>query len=73
MTGKGTIYRKADLHIHTPASNCFSTTEKSVTAAQIVEEAKRKGLEIIGITDHNDIDSCLDSTHMEIISHILQE
>lgn len=55
MTGKGTIYRKADLHIHTPASNCFSTTEKSVTAAQIVEEAKRKGLEIIGITDHNDI------------------
>lgn len=55
MNSKGTIYRKADLHIHTPASSCYS--DKSVTAVQIVEEALSKGLEIIAITDHNDIAS----------------
>lgn len=55
MVDIGTRFRKSDLHIHTPASKCFAKDEKSITAAQIVEEAAKKGLEIIGISDHNDI------------------
>jgi len=52
---KGTTFRKADLHIHTPASACY--LDKTVTATQIVEEAIRKGLDIVAVTDHNDIAS----------------
>jgi len=51
----GSYFRKADLHIHTPVSTCYSADEKKVTAKEIVDEAEGKGLEIIGITDHNDI------------------
>jgi len=55
MEPKGSIFRKADLHIHTPASNCYSKEEKGNTAVQIIEDAASKGLEVIGVTDHNDI------------------
>lgn len=48
---KGTVFRKADLHIHTPASKCFSTAEKDITARDIIEEAAKKGLEVIGNVD----------------------
>lgn len=46
--------KKLDLHVHTPASHDF--TDKKVTAVQIIEEAKRKGLDAIGIADHNSVD-----------------
>lgn len=52
---KGTIFRKADLHIHTPASKCYKQDEKHIGASEIVSEAISKGLQIIAITDHNDI------------------
>lgn len=55
MIDKGARFRKADLHIHTPASTCFSTKEKTIKPEDIVKEAANKGLEIIGITDHNNI------------------
>ncbi|MFC1900586.1 PHP domain-containing protein [Chloroflexota bacterium] len=47
----GLTYRKADLHIHTPASICYY--DKSVTPEQIVDIALETGLEVIAITDHN--------------------
>ena len=44
-----------DLHIHTPRSECYS--DSSVTAEQIVDAARRAGLEAIGITDHNTVEA----------------
>ena len=41
---------KADLHIHTCLSPCGDT---DMTPAMIVKEAKSKGLDVIGICDHN--------------------
>jgi len=49
------LYRKIDLHIHTPCSECYG--DKSVTAKQIVDAARRAGLEAIGITDHNIVEA----------------
>ncbi len=48
-------YRKIDLHIHTPRSECYG--DGSVTAEQIVDAARRAGLEAIGITDHNTVEA----------------
>lgn len=41
---------RADLHIHTLLSPC---ADLEMTPANIVQKAKEKGLQIIGITDHN--------------------
>lgn len=41
---------RADLHIHTLLSPCG---DLSMSPARIIDEAARKGIEIIGITDHN--------------------
>lgn len=51
MEVPGLIYRKIDLHIHTPASKCYE--DKSVTPENIVEKAVEEELEAIAITDHN--------------------
>jgi len=51
----GFTYRKADFHIHTPASVCYG--DKSVTPEQIIDTALDNGLEIIAITDHNTFES----------------
>ncbi len=47
-------FRKLDLHVHSPASHDF--LDKMVTAEQIIESAKGKGLDAIAITDHNTVD-----------------
>lgn len=49
--GQGLRFRNVDLHVHTPASDCF--TEPEVTAQDIVCQALDVGLEAIAITDHN--------------------
>ncbi|MFC2070374.1 PHP domain-containing protein [Chloroflexota bacterium] len=49
------IFRKANLHIHTPASLCYN--DKSVTPEQIVNAALAGGLDVIAITDHNTFDA----------------
>ena len=51
MMYKGTRWFKCDLHVHTTASECFE--EKTVTPEQWVEEAIKKGLDCIAVTDHN--------------------
>lgn len=47
----GLSFKKMDLHIHTPLSECF--VDKTVTPDQIVEKAINAGLIGIAITDHN--------------------
>ena len=46
--------RKLDLHVHTPASHDFA--DKAITAEQVVEQAKKVGLDAIAITDHDSVD-----------------
>ena len=48
---QGLTYRKVDLHLHTPASDCF--LDKKITPADIVRKAVKEGLDAIAITDHN--------------------
>ncbi len=47
---------KADLHIHTVLSPC---ADLEMTPANIVERAKKSGIQIIGITDHNSTKNAL--------------
>ena len=47
----GLRYYAVDLHVHTPASECFA--DKSVTGRHIVDAAIAAGLEAIAIADHN--------------------
>ncbi len=44
---------KVDLHLHTPASEDYQ--EENVTYLEILQEAERKGLDIIAFTDHNTV------------------
>jgi len=46
---------RADLHIHTVLSPCG---DLDMSPGRIVEEAVRRGLDIIGITDHNSTLHC---------------
>jgi len=48
---QGLFFKKFDLHVHTPASNCF--LEKEITPEQIVQKAIQMKLSAIAITDHN--------------------
>jgi energy-coupling factor transporter ATP-binding protein EcfA2 len=47
----GLKWFKCDFHLHTTSSECFE--EKMVTAKDWVEEAIKKDLDCIAITDHN--------------------
>lgn len=49
----GSVFRKIDLHVHTPKSACYS--DQSVTPEQIVDAAVANGLEAIAVTDHNTV------------------
>jgi len=46
---------KADLHTHTVLSPCG---DLEMSPANIVKKAKEKGLDILGITDHNSTKNC---------------
>ncbi len=46
---------RADLHIHTVLSPCG---DLEMSPLQIIEKARAKGLDIIGITDHNSTRHC---------------
>jgi PHP family Zn ribbon phosphoesterase len=47
----GLVFRRLDLHVHTPASKCYSSPDH--TPEQIVQAAVHQGLSAIAITDHN--------------------
>lgn len=62
----GAKFRKADLHVHTPASEDIADRWKDATPTELVDFALEAGLEIIAITDHNTVDWCelvLDAAH----------
>jgi PHP family Zn ribbon phosphoesterase len=44
---------KMDLHMHTPASADYQ--QKNVTYLEILQEAERRGLDIVAFTDHNTV------------------
>ncbi|MEW5596907.1 TrlF family AAA-like ATPase [Peribacillus frigoritolerans] len=48
---KGARWYKTDLHLHTPASKCF--TDKNVTPTQWVDKCIEEGLNCVAVTDHN--------------------
>ena len=50
---KGLKYKKADLHVHTPASKCFFKKHSNVTPDEFVDYAIEQGIEVMAITDHN--------------------
>jgi hypothetical protein len=50
---EGYRWIRADLHIHTPASEDYA--EPHVTYLEILQEAERRELELIAFTDHNSV------------------
>jgi len=50
---KQRVWRKVDLHIHTPVSRCYA--EPGVTYLQILQKAEERELDIIALTDHNTV------------------
>ena len=48
------IWRRMDLHIHTPAS-CDYHDQSNTTYLQILQKAEERGLDIIALTDHNTV------------------
>ncbi len=52
MSYPGTRWHKCDLHVHTPASQCF-TERETVTPEQWVQACIDKGLTCVAVTDHN--------------------
>ncbi|MFC2041333.1 PHP domain-containing protein [Chloroflexota bacterium] len=51
----GSTFKKADLHVHTPKSLCYS--DSSTTLEQIVDTALASSLDTVGITDHNTVEA----------------
>jgi len=51
-------FYKTDLHVHSPASHCFITTEDTVEKdyIKILKNARNNEVNIIAITDHNTLD-----------------
>ena len=54
----GARWLKADLHVHTPASLDMDEKWNTATAEDAVRIAIEKGLDLIGITDHNTAEWC---------------
>jgi len=46
---------KVDLHIHTPASSCYKGKKDDEEYLRILRAAKKNGLRVIAITDHNSV------------------
>jgi hypothetical protein len=48
-------FKKVDLHIHTPSSNCYTGKRNDDEYLNILMTAKKNDLDVIAITDHNTI------------------
>ena len=54
----GANFVRADLHLHTfGAGGSFDVIDNTMTPENIVDTAIEKGLSVISITDHNEIDN----------------
>ncbi len=69
--GKGAIFRRADLHIHSYGiKGSDDVLDKSMTPKNIIETAITENLQIISITDHNSIgnvEEAIDYAHTKQI------
>ena len=54
----GARWLKADLHVHTPASLDMDEKWQGAMPEDVVQIALEKGLDLIGITDHNTAEWC---------------
>jgi len=50
---KGAMWRKWDLHLHTPASREYH--DKSITNKQIIDKLKQNHISAVAVTDHHTI------------------
>lgn len=57
-TPLGARWFKADLHVHTPVSSDMAAKWKDATPDELVEFALAKGVQILGVTDHNSAAWC---------------
>lgn len=73
---------KIDLHIHTPASDCYKGESSDDEFLKILKRAKAENLKIIAVTDHNSIEGYLQYLKIrhnlinrknELMSHQLAE
>ena len=69
INNKGSVlYKKVDLHVHTPASNCYVKTEESNTLEQeyklLIERMIESDVEVFAITDHNNINGYENIIHL---------
>lgn len=51
---KGSVWRRWDLHFHTPAS--YDYKNKGITNKQIVDALVAANIRVVAITDHHTID-----------------
>jgi hypothetical protein len=51
---RGSLWRRWDLHFHTPTSSCYE--DKSVSNKNIIDAIKIKNMAAVAITDHHIID-----------------
>ncbi len=51
---RGSIWRKWDLHFHTPSS--FDYQNKSISNNELIDGLKRAGISVVAITDHHVMD-----------------
>ena len=51
---RGSLWRRWDLHFHTPAS--YDYKNRSVTAQQLVDGLVGAGIEVVAVTDHHVVD-----------------
>ncbi len=47
---------RLDLHLHTPASRCFSDQIDENTCRRLVERALEVGLDMVAVTDHHSVE-----------------
>ena len=52
-TENGANFYRCDLHIHTPCSLCYK--DKSVKIEDIINKAKLENIDLIALSDHNDV------------------
>jgi hypothetical protein len=66
------IWRRVDLHLHTPASADYQ--EPGVTPIDILRKAESRGLDVIAFTDHNSVrgyaDLWREIEDLELLEHL---